>query len=186
MPSPTERAATLLGDFERDDASVISVLCDRHAEDAVAFTLVDEDMSTTDVTIGELRASSTRFAAGLSSLGVTRTSHASGAPSHDPRPSSCRTPSGRALPVTLTSSSPRPRRSSATTSPLDATTRTSFPCTLSPSPPTRRATTTPSSAPWLIASRWALPFRRALDDAVVGALVHGLEGPAGRAGPPRS
>jgi acetyl-CoA synthetase len=70
MPSPTERAATLLGDFERDDASVISVLCDRHPEDAVAFTLVDEDMSTTDVTFGELRARSTRFAA-ASALATT-------------------------------------------------------------------------------------------------------------------
>jgi non-ribosomal peptide synthetase component F len=70
VSSPTERVSALLHDFVRDDASATWMLCDRHPEDAVAFTLVDEDMSTSDITFGELRSRSTRFAAGLVELGV--------------------------------------------------------------------------------------------------------------------
>ena len=70
MPSPAEHAASLLRDFDSDDASAISMLCDRHPDEAVAFTLVDDDLSTSDITFGELKSRSARFAAGLSTLGV--------------------------------------------------------------------------------------------------------------------
>ncbi|RNM12037.1 AMP-binding protein [Nocardioides pocheonensis] len=69
MSSPTERVSALLRDF-REDVSAIWLMCDRHPEDAVAFTVVDEDLSASDVTFGDLRSRSTHFAAGLVELGV--------------------------------------------------------------------------------------------------------------------
>jgi acetyl-CoA synthetase len=70
MPSPLERGLRLLADYGAPDASVADILCDRHDPAAVAFTVVDTDLSSVDLTYGELRAESTAFAAGLAELGV--------------------------------------------------------------------------------------------------------------------
>jgi acetyl-CoA synthetase len=45
-------------------------LCDRHSEARVAFTVVDADLSSIDLTYGELRERSARFAAALAEQGV--------------------------------------------------------------------------------------------------------------------
>jgi acetyl-CoA synthetase len=52
------------------DASAAEILCDRHDPNSLAYRIVGADLSTTDLTYGELRASSERFAAGLAALGV--------------------------------------------------------------------------------------------------------------------
>ncbi len=46
------------------------MLCDRHPADAVAFTLVEPDLSSTDLTYGQLKERSERIARGLAELGV--------------------------------------------------------------------------------------------------------------------
>ncbi|WP_308206301.1 AMP-binding protein [Arthrobacter zhaoxinii] len=49
-----------------------ALLCDRHPADSVAFTVIEQDLSATDLTYGELRESSERAAAALARLGVRR------------------------------------------------------------------------------------------------------------------
>lgn len=70
MPNPLERGLELLADYHRPDASVAHILCDRHPLDAVAFTVIDADLSATDLTYGDLAAASAAFATGLARLGV--------------------------------------------------------------------------------------------------------------------
>ncbi|VFA98785.1 AMP-binding protein [Nocardia cyriacigeorgica] len=67
---PNARVRELLDCYDRADASAAWLLCDRHAADAVAFTIIDSDLSSTDLTYGQLRAKSERFAAALARLGV--------------------------------------------------------------------------------------------------------------------
>lgn len=67
---PNARVRELLECYDRADASAAWLLCDRHPADAVAFTIIDSDLSSTDLTYGELRAKSERFAAALARLGV--------------------------------------------------------------------------------------------------------------------
>ncbi|WP_406222134.1 AMP-binding protein [Streptomyces canus] len=68
---PSEsRVRELLGLFGAPDACAAELLCDRHPADVVAFTVVDADLSATDLTYGELRRDSARFAAALADLGV--------------------------------------------------------------------------------------------------------------------
>lgn len=58
--------------FSAADADPAWVLCDRHPGDAVAFTFVEADGSAIDLTFGELRERSQRFAGLLVELGVGR------------------------------------------------------------------------------------------------------------------
>ncbi|MBF6325632.1 AMP-binding protein [Nocardia cyriacigeorgica] len=67
---PNARVRELLDCYDRADASAAWLLCDRHPADAVAFTIIDSDLSSTDLTYGRLRAKSERFAAALARLGV--------------------------------------------------------------------------------------------------------------------
>ncbi|MBF6101838.1 AMP-binding protein [Nocardia cyriacigeorgica] len=67
---PNARVRELLDCYDRADASAAWLLCDRHPADAVAFTIIDSDLSSTDLTYGQLRAKSERFAAALARLGV--------------------------------------------------------------------------------------------------------------------
>lgn len=64
------RVRELLAQYETPDACAAELLCDRHPADAVAFTVVESDLSSTDLTFGWLREQSTRFAAALADLGV--------------------------------------------------------------------------------------------------------------------
>ncbi|MFI6436384.1 AMP-binding protein [Streptomyces sp. NPDC050759] len=67
---PEDRVRELLGLFGAPDACAAELLCDRHPADAVAFTVVEADLSATDLTYGDLRRDSARFAAALADLGV--------------------------------------------------------------------------------------------------------------------
>jgi acetyl-CoA synthetase len=67
---PQERVAELLECYGRADASTAHLLCDRHDPKAVAYTLVAPDLSSVELTYGELRSESERLAAGLFSLGI--------------------------------------------------------------------------------------------------------------------
>ena len=64
------RVAELAAEYGSPDASPGALLCDRHRAEAVAFTVVEPDLSSRDLTFGELGELSARFAAGLAGLGV--------------------------------------------------------------------------------------------------------------------
>ncbi|WP_198659314.1 AMP-binding protein [Nocardiopsis sp. FIRDI 009] len=65
-----ERVRELIARFDAPDACVAELLCDRHPADAVAFTVVEPDLSARDLTYGWLSRESARFAAALADLGV--------------------------------------------------------------------------------------------------------------------
>ncbi|WBO69010.1 AMP-binding protein [Streptomyces camelliae] len=67
---PTDRVRELLDLFGVPDACAAGLLCDRHPADSVAFTVVEKDLTATDLTYGELRRDSARFAAALADLEV--------------------------------------------------------------------------------------------------------------------
>lgn len=64
------RVRELLDCYDRSDAAAADLLCDRHPANRVAFTVIEADLSSTDLTYGELRERSARFAAALGELGV--------------------------------------------------------------------------------------------------------------------
>ena len=64
------RVAELVAEYGSPDACPGALLCDRHRDEAVAFTVVEPDLSYRDLTFGELGELSARFAAGLAGLGV--------------------------------------------------------------------------------------------------------------------
>ncbi|HSJ22167.1 MAG TPA: AMP-binding protein [Nocardioidaceae bacterium] len=68
--TPDARVDELLATFDRHDLSLAELLCDRHPADAVAFTVVQADLSSVDLTYGELKERSERFAAALVAMGV--------------------------------------------------------------------------------------------------------------------
>ena len=70
MPGPEERVDRLLDMLGAENARPAQLLCDRHPADAVAFTVVEADLSGRDLTYGRLRARSEQAAAALASLGV--------------------------------------------------------------------------------------------------------------------
>jgi len=69
------RVRELLDRYDTADGCAANLLCDDHPADAVAFTVVDSDLSSTDLTYGYLREQSTRFAAALNDLGVEPGDH---------------------------------------------------------------------------------------------------------------
>lgn len=66
------RIGRLVEVFSAPGADPAWLLCDRHPAETVAFTLVEPDGSWTDLTFGELRERSMRFAGVLAGLGVGR------------------------------------------------------------------------------------------------------------------
>ncbi|WP_347354202.1 AMP-binding protein [Intrasporangium sp.] len=70
MTQSTDEVARSLAEYGQPDACAAELLCDRHPEAAVAFRVVDPDLSVTDLTFGELRRRSERAAAALAGLGV--------------------------------------------------------------------------------------------------------------------
>ncbi|MGO4617077.1 AMP-binding protein [Nocardia sp. 2YAB30] len=64
------RVRELLDCYDRSDAAAADLLCDRHPAGRVAFTIIEADLSSTDLTYRELRERSARFAAALGELGV--------------------------------------------------------------------------------------------------------------------
>lgn len=70
MNSNIESRVEELLDQVRGDVGVADMLCDRHPADQVAFTLIEPDLSSTDLTYGELKTRSEKMAAALADLGV--------------------------------------------------------------------------------------------------------------------
>jgi acetyl-CoA synthetase len=68
--TPNDRVARLLSQFGTSGTCLARVLCDDHPRDQVAFTFVQSDLSTFDLTYGSLREQSERFAGALAALGV--------------------------------------------------------------------------------------------------------------------
>ncbi|MGH8919241.1 MAG: AMP-binding protein, partial [Actinomycetes bacterium] len=69
------RVRELLNQYDTPTASAAELLCDRHPAGDVAFTVVESDLSSTDLTYGYLREKSSRFAAALADLGVEPGDH---------------------------------------------------------------------------------------------------------------
>ena len=67
---PERRVRELLDTFGAPTACAAFLLCDRHPADALAYRLIAPDLSAREVTYGELREDSERFAAALRSLGI--------------------------------------------------------------------------------------------------------------------
>lgn len=70
VTTPEQRALEFLATYGAPDADATELLCGNHPAGAVAFTLVEADLSHRDLTYGELAAASARFAAGLAAQGV--------------------------------------------------------------------------------------------------------------------
>ncbi|MGW0593049.1 AMP-binding protein [Streptosporangium sp. NPDC002607] len=71
MSAPERIVSELLSVYDQPDANAVELLCRRHRSGAVAFTVIEPDLSSRDVTFGELEEASGRFAAGLAALGVS-------------------------------------------------------------------------------------------------------------------
>jgi acetyl-CoA synthetase len=67
---PLDRVQELLSLFGQPDASVAWLLCDGHPADAIAYTVVETDLTHQELTYGQLRMLSERFAAALAELGI--------------------------------------------------------------------------------------------------------------------
>ncbi|MEO9016933.1 MAG: AMP-binding protein, partial [Mycobacterium sp.] len=59
-----------LKEYEDPNACAAQLLCDGHDPDAIAFTLIEADLSSEDITYGQLRERSEQGAAALADLGV--------------------------------------------------------------------------------------------------------------------
>jgi acetyl-CoA synthetase len=70
MSDMTDRLAALRVTFGAPDACAARLLCDIHPAGDVAFTVVEPDLSARNLTYGELKRESTRFAAALADLGI--------------------------------------------------------------------------------------------------------------------
>jgi len=70
MGDVPERVQALLEECTRPDVGAAWLLCDRHDPDAVAITFIEEDLSASDITYGELCELSERTAGGLAGLGI--------------------------------------------------------------------------------------------------------------------
>ncbi|MGY0500703.1 AMP-binding protein [Nocardia sp. FBN12] len=64
------RVRDLLDHYDRPEACAADLLCDRHPAEQIAFTVIESDLRAYDLTYGELRERSARFAAALAELGV--------------------------------------------------------------------------------------------------------------------
>ena len=65
-----ERVDALIARYSSTDACVAQLLCDGHDPDALAYRIVAKDLSTRDLTYGELRRESERLAAALAGLDI--------------------------------------------------------------------------------------------------------------------
>ncbi|MGW6377780.1 AMP-binding protein [Rhodococcus sp. NPDC055112] len=66
----TSRVRELLEQYDTPQACAADLLCDRHPDTDVAFTVIEGDLTSRDLSYGELRAESSKFAAALAELGV--------------------------------------------------------------------------------------------------------------------
>ncbi|MGN5239804.1 MULTISPECIES: AMP-binding protein [unclassified Rhodococcus (in: high G+C Gram-positive bacteria)] len=75
MADTATRVQELLDRYDTADATAAHLLCDDHPADAVAFTVIDADLGSVDLTYGDLSERSARFAAALADLGVEPGDH---------------------------------------------------------------------------------------------------------------
>ena len=68
--NPEEQVRAWLDEYRAPTASAAMLLCDRHDRDAVAFTLVEPDMTSVPLTYGQLADESRRMATVLRGLGI--------------------------------------------------------------------------------------------------------------------
>lgn len=68
---PDARVSELWDRYAAADANVVDLLCDSRPEGAIAYTVVEQDLTSTVLTYGDLRERSERFASALATLGVT-------------------------------------------------------------------------------------------------------------------
>lgn len=67
-----ETVAHWLETYSADSANVATLVCDRHDPDAVALTFIEADLTSFDLTYGDLSARSKRLASALSERGVRK------------------------------------------------------------------------------------------------------------------
>lgn len=67
-PIPSAKAANRM--YSGEAACAAHLLCDRHSPDAVAFSIIESDLSSEDITYRHLRERSERGAAALAGLGI--------------------------------------------------------------------------------------------------------------------
>lgn len=70
MSTPQDRVEQLLAQVGAEGARPADLVCDRHPGEAVAFTVIEDDLSSRDLTYGQLKARSEQAAAALARLGV--------------------------------------------------------------------------------------------------------------------
>ncbi|WCK80163.1 AMP-binding protein [Agrobacterium fabrum] len=70
--STQDRVLELVQTYSAADFDVAWHLCDRHPEDAVAHTIIRDDLSSTTLTYGKLRAESERLAASFLDIGIVK------------------------------------------------------------------------------------------------------------------
>ncbi|MDT7644650.1 MAG: acetyl-CoA synthetase [Pseudonocardiales bacterium] len=70
MPTRERRALQLVTVYEAADACAAPLLGHRRPAYVVAFTIIEEDLSSRDVTFCELREAANRFAGALAGLGI--------------------------------------------------------------------------------------------------------------------
>jgi acetyl-CoA synthetase len=75
MADTATRVQELLDRYDTADATAARLLCDDHPADAVAFTVIDADLGSIDLTYGHLSERSARFATALADLGVEPGDH---------------------------------------------------------------------------------------------------------------
>ncbi len=68
--APVTRVERLIALYTGPEVSVAELLCDRREAASVAYRIIGQDLSAQNLTYGELRAESERFAAALTALGI--------------------------------------------------------------------------------------------------------------------
>ncbi|CAH0201936.1 Acetyl-coenzyme A synthetase [Arthrobacter sp. Bi83] len=63
-------AEALIAQYSAHDACAADLLCDSHDPDAIAFSIIEADLTSADITYGQLRERSEQGAAALAELGV--------------------------------------------------------------------------------------------------------------------
>lgn len=70
--TPDSKVNEFLARYDTPDGCAAELLCDTHEPSAIAFTVISPDLSSHDLTYGELAEKSRRFASALDSLGVQK------------------------------------------------------------------------------------------------------------------
>ena len=75
MPDPAQQIRDWLATYDTPTASVAHLLCDRHPHDTIAITEISPDLTSHDLTYGQLAQRSAALAAGLAHLDISPGDH---------------------------------------------------------------------------------------------------------------